>query len=192
MSYCSSNPNYDDVGQLDTCNDTYSSLSGVDFCPLVGGMHEYQQGLLGMTPSVCNQTSDYARVQGMYQATQIPTIAALQYYPMPTQNIDYHYYGPLMGTPSGKVLYPMQGKPNMQEAQFIDSKQKALGASLQRGDKITQQLLKKKVNEGFDLTCGPTICPRKPTKGEERFAMTADQRAYQQQVKQFDANRSRY
>lgn len=188
MSYCSSNPNYDDVGQLDTCNDTYSSLAGVDFCPLVGGMHEYQQGLLGMTPSVCNQVSDYARVQGMYQATPIPTIAALQYYPMPTQNIDYGYYGPLMGTPSGQVLQPRMGAPNMQQAQFIASKRKALGESLQRGDDITKQLSKKKVSESFDLPCtNKQICGRR-----EGFDESAVRRAQGYQTQKFDVNRARF
>ncbi len=78
FGYCNSNAAYNDVGQSD-CGDTYSSLIGTDYCGMMGGMTEYQQGLLSRTPSVCNQQSDYVGVAGMYRATQVPAIATLQY-----------------------------------------------------------------------------------------------------------------
>ena len=80
FGYCVSNQSYNDAGQMDGCGDSYQSLSGMDSCALAG-MSEYQQGLMSLTPSYCNQSSEYAPVRGMYTATQVPAIAQLQYHP---------------------------------------------------------------------------------------------------------------
>lgn len=134
FGYCTTNANYDDIGQSD-CGDTYSSLSGVDFCSLVGGMTEYQQGLLGMTPSVCNQSSDYARVQQMYSATDIPTIASLQFYPWPQQLVNGKYLSPTIVTTDGQVAQPKPGAMNVDQQRFIDQNKARLATGLAQDKK---------------------------------------------------------
>ena len=93
-NFCVSNALYDDAGQgaAALCGDNYSSLGGFDSCGLIGGngygnigMSVYQQGLIGNTASYCNQTQDYAAVKKMYDITDIPLVAKLNYYPTSTQ-----------------------------------------------------------------------------------------------------------
>jgi hypothetical protein len=141
FGYCTTNANYDDIGQSD-CGDTYSSLSGVDFCSLVGGMTEYQQGLLGMTPSVCNQSADYARVQQMYTSTEIPTIASLQFYPWPQQLVNGKYLSPTIVTTDGQVAQPKQGAMNVDQQRFIDINKARLAAGLAQDKKNFETLMR--------------------------------------------------
>lgn len=130
--FCSSNQNYNDVGQSD-CGDTYMSLSSMDTCAL-SGMSEYQQGLLGSTPSYCNQTTDYAPVQGMYSATDVPAIARLQFHPYIPQLVDNRYLAPIMNV-DGSVIPPIQGAPNATIDQYM---QQAAQASANAAATVTQ------------------------------------------------------
>lgn len=134
FQYCSYNANYDDVGQQDGgCGDNYSSLAGVDDCGKFGGMTNYQQGLLGLVPSYCNQASEYAPVQGMYAATEIPAFAGLQYYPTKVGLVDGAYYAaPKIITTSG-VAVPVAGQTQNAQAQaFINQVVGGADAALSR------------------------------------------------------------
>ena len=130
--FCSSNQVYNDVGQSD-CGDTYMSISSMDTCAL-SGMSEYQQGLLGSTPSYCNQTTDYAPVQGMYSATDVPAIARLQFHPYIPQLVDNRYLAPIMNV-DGSVVAPIQGAPNATIDQYM---QQAAQASANAAATVTQ------------------------------------------------------
>jgi len=98
--YCSSNPNYDDYG-FGHANDAYSSVSGDDSCAAVGGMNAYQQGLLGLTPSYCNQNDNYAPVNMMYTSTPIPDFALLQYYATQTNQKGNMFLNPKIANAAG-------------------------------------------------------------------------------------------
>lgn len=130
MSYsCNSNPTYDDsgFGSSDVCGDNYSSLGGFDSCGLPGagyggiGMSNYQQGLMADTPSYCNQQQDYAAVMKMYDITDVPTIAKLQYYPTDTQlSVDgTHYLNPKIFNTKGQVALPKGQGINAAAARYI-------------------------------------------------------------------------
>ena len=140
FQYCSSNPNYDDVGQLDSCGDTYSSLSGIDSCGLAN-MSEYQQGMLAMTPSYCNQTSDYAPVRKMYDATQMPAIAALNVHTPITQMNNNMYYNAIQ-TLDGKVIPPRQGMITPELADFNKQLQEATTIMAANNAKVVDALAK--------------------------------------------------
>ena len=140
FQYCSSNPNYDDVGQLDSCGDTYSSLSGIDSCGLAN-MSEYQQGMLAMTPSYCNQTSDYAPVRKMYDATQMPAIAALQVHTPITQMNNNMYYNAIQ-TLDGKVIQPKAGMITPELADFNQQLQEATTIMAANNAKVVDALYK--------------------------------------------------
>ena len=116
FGYCVSNQNYNDVGTMDGCNDTYASLSGMDSCAMAG-MQEYQQGMMAATPSFCNQTSDYAPVRGMYGAVEVPAIARLQYHAPITQLYDNTYVNPLM-TVQGQPISVRPGASNKTIQQY--------------------------------------------------------------------------
>lgn len=145
FGYCVSNPNYDDIGQQDGgCGDNYSSLAGVDDCSMFGGMTNYQQGLLGLVPSYCNQASDYAPVRGMYAATQIPAFAGLQYYPTQVGLVDGAYYAaPKIISASGAVVPVAGQKQDPAAAAFINQVVAAADASQARNQVATQQILAK-------------------------------------------------
>lgn len=145
FGYCVSNPNYDDIGQQDGgCGDNYSSLGGVDDCGMFGGMTNYQQGLLGLVPSYCNQSSDYAPVRGMYSATAIPAFAGLQYYPTQVGLVDGAYYAaPKIISTSGAVVPVAGQRQDKAAASFINQVVAAADASSARNQVATQQILAK-------------------------------------------------
>jgi hypothetical protein len=133
MAFCNNNPSYDDsgFGSSDVCGDNYSSLGGFDSCGLLGsgyggiGLSNYQQGLMADTPSYCNQQQDYAPVKKMYDITDVPTIAKLQYFnPLTTISVDgTNYLNPKIIDTKGQVAPPRGQGPNsaalryMQEAE---------------------------------------------------------------------------
>jgi hypothetical protein len=148
MSYCSSNPNYDDTGAQ--CDDTYSSLSGVDFCGLAGGqgnmMSVYQQGMMARTPSYCNQVDNYAPISSMYSATQIPAIALLQYQPVTGKLYDNRYYNIAMTTP-GKQIKPVLGSQSAYDT-HLANKAKQISMNNLANKATAQQMYKR---EGYSV-----------------------------------------
>ena len=164
MSYsCNSNPTYDDsgFGSSDVCGDNYSSLGGFDSCGLPGagyggiGMSNYQQGLMADTPSYCNQTQDYAPVMKMYEITDVPLIAKLQYYPPDTQlSVDgTHYLNSKIINTKGQVALPKGQGLNAAAARYMAQAQagasnfaKNVAASQLR---YTEEDMKKAAREGY-------------------------------------------
>jgi hypothetical protein len=146
MSYCSSNPNYDDTGAQ--CDDTYSSLSGIDFCGLAGGqgnmMSNYQQGLMARTPSYCNQVDNYAPISAMYSATQIPAIALLQYQPVTGKIFDNRYVNIAMTT-DGKTRVPKVGVQSPYDQHLANKASQGAARAMQ--NKVAAQQMAKR--EGF-------------------------------------------
>ena len=130
FQYCNNNANYDDIGQMDAgCGDNYSSLSGVDSCGMVGGMNQYQQGLLGLTPSYCNQAQDYVGPKLMYNATAIPAYAGLQYFPTTSNTIDNQVVQQKIISAAGQVA-PVAGQVrNPNEAAFMQMVSDAAAAT---------------------------------------------------------------
>ena len=128
-SSCNSNPTYDDsgFGSSDVCGDNYSSLGGFDSCGLLGagyggiGMSNYQQGLMANTPSYCNQQQDYAPVMKMYDITDVPTIAKLQYYQPLTTLSDNgsNYLNSKIIDTRGQVADPRGQGPNAAVAKYM-------------------------------------------------------------------------
>lgn len=130
FQYCVSNANYDDIGQMDGgCGDNYSSLAGVDACGMVGGMNNYQQGLNGLTPSYCNQSSDYVGPRMMYKATAIPAYAGLQYYPTSSNIVDNQVVQAKIVNAGGQVAMPANQARNQNEQQFMNMVKQAAQAT---------------------------------------------------------------
>ena len=97
--------------------DRYSSLSGRNGC---SSFSEYQQSGKPYTPSSCNFVDDYAPVAQEYSATQIPVMAALQYYPWNNvlQVNDGKIYAPKIVDVQGQVAVPKKGGMNVQADEF--------------------------------------------------------------------------
>jgi len=159
FGYCVSNQNYNDAGQMDGCGDTYQSLSSNDSCQ-ISGMSEYQQGLMGATPSFCNQSSDYAPVRAMYQATNVPAIARLQYHAPITQLYDNTYVNPIM-TVQGSQIGVKPGAPNQTIQNYqtyaVDAVAKNADAAMQQVATAVNKLEAAAKKEGFYFAQNPVI-----------------------------------
>jgi hypothetical protein len=152
------NANYDD-GQFGACADNYSALGGDMACGLAG-MSEYQRGLNAAVPSYCNQVADYANPRNMYNLTQVPTTAAIQYYPTQVAMANGNFYvAPKIGNAAGEVIYPANLQQPVQAQQFINRVTRGVNnaTDVQKAQaNMYQQRLaaaaQKKSTEGFDNT----------------------------------------
>ena len=97
--------------------DRYSNLAGTNSCSAYA---EYSTSSMPYTPSACNFMDDYAPVSDEYNATPIPVMAALQYYPWNNvvQVNDGKIFAPKIVDVQGTVVQPKKGGMNVQADQF--------------------------------------------------------------------------
>lgn len=112
-----SNASYADDQSYVSGYDRYANLSGVNGC---SAYSEYSTAANPYTPSACNFLDDYAPVADEYNATPIPVMAALQYYPWNNalQVNQGKIFAPKITDVQGTVVKPLPGGMNKQADQF--------------------------------------------------------------------------
>jgi hypothetical protein len=112
-----SNASYADDQSYVSSFDRYANLSGVNGC---SAYSEYSSASNPYTPSACNFMDDYAPVSDEYNATPIPVMAALQYYPWnnTVQVNQGKIFAPKIVDVQGTVVKPLAGGINRQATQF--------------------------------------------------------------------------